>query len=94
MSVWISDEKLLIFASLISPSKMILFSTQCFITRWNSSKFDRQKYSAARRIFNSFLGVSSGDETLHLMFDISHEKVGVWMKAVWESFHSLNSQLG
>ena len=33
--VWISDEKLLIFASLISP------------------------YSAARRIFNSLLGVSS-----------------------------------
>ena len=25
MSVWISDEKLLSFASLISPSKMILF---------------------------------------------------------------------
>ena len=25
MSVWISDEKLLIFVSLISPSKMILF---------------------------------------------------------------------
>ena len=25
MSLWISDEKLLIFASLISPSKMILF---------------------------------------------------------------------
>ena len=34
----------------------------------------RQKYSAARRIFNSLLGVSSGDETLHLMFDILHEK--------------------
>ena len=32
----------------------------------------RQKYSAARRIFNSLLGVSSGDETLHLMFDILH----------------------
>ena len=30
----------------------------------------RQKYSAARRFFNSLLGVSSGDETLHLMFDI------------------------
>ena len=30
----------------------------------------RQKYSASRRIFNSLLGVSSGDETLHLMFDI------------------------
>ena len=27
----------------------------------------RQKYSAARHIFNSLLG---GDETLHLMFDI------------------------
>ena len=30
----------------------------------------RQQYSAARRIFNSLLGISSGDETLHLMFDI------------------------
>ena len=34
----------------------------------------RQKYSAARRIFNSLLGVSSGDETLHLMFDILHQR--------------------
>ena len=33
----------------------------------------RQKYSAASRIFNSLLGVSSGDETLRLMFDILHE---------------------
>ena len=30
----------------------------------------RQKYSAACRIFNSLLGVSSADETVHLMFDI------------------------
>ena len=30
----------------------------------------RQKYSAARHIFNSLLGVSSGDETLHLMLDM------------------------
>ena len=39
----------------------------------------RQKYSAARRIFNSLLGVSSGDETLRLMFDILllHQKVCV-----------------
>ena len=37
----------------------------------------RQKYSAARRIFNSLLGVSSGDETLHLMFDILHQKPSV-----------------
>ena len=35
----------------------------------------RQKCSAARRIFNSLLGVSSGDETLHLMFDILLEKL-------------------
>ena len=34
-----------------------------------------QKYSAARRIFNSLLGVSSGDETLHLMFDILLHKL-------------------
>ena len=46
MSVWKSEEKLLIFASLISPSKIILFEkcnikhlTQCFITRGNTSKF-------------------------------------------------------
>ena len=68
----------LVFASLISPSKMILFEKKC-------QTFDkvfhhqmkhlevRQKYSAARRIFNSLLGFSSGDETLHLMFDILHE---------------------
>ena len=30
----------------------------------------RQKYSAARRIFNSLLSVSSGDETLRVMLDI------------------------
>ena len=86
MSVWISDEKLLIFASLISPSKMILFEKkyQTFDTVFHHQMKHlevRQKYSAARRIFNSLLGVScnisnmrcsvsSPDETLHLMFDI------------------------
>ena len=30
----------------------------------------RQKYAAARRIFNSLLIVSSGDETLRLMLDV------------------------
>ena len=42
-----------------------------------------QKYSAACRIFNSLLGVSSGDETLRLMFDIllySMYTVGANMK--------------
>ena len=41
----------------------------------------RQKYSAARRIFNSLLGVSSGDETLHLMFDILHQSSQTFFKA-------------
>ena len=75
MSVWISDEKLLIFAFLISPSKTILFEKkyQTFDTVFQHQMKHlevRQKYSAARRIFNSLLGVSSGDETLRLMFDI------------------------
>ena len=79
MSVWISDEKLLIFASLISPSKMILFEKkyQTFDTVFHHQMKHlevRQKYSATRRIFNSLLGVLSGDETLRLMFDILHEK--------------------
>ena len=63
MSVWISDEKLLIFASLISPSKMILFEKkyQTFDTVFHHQMKHlevRQQYSAARRIFNSLLGVS------------------------------------
>ena len=75
MSVWISDEKLLFFASLISPSKMILFEkkyqTSDTVFHHQMKHLEvHQKYSAARRIFNSLLGVSSGDETLHLMFDI------------------------
>ena len=65
----------LVFASLISPLKMILFEKkyQTFDTVFHHQMKHlkvRQKYSAARRIFNSLLGVSSGDETLHLMFDI------------------------
>ena len=73
MSVWNwSDEKLRIFASLTSPSKITLFekSYQALDTVFHHQMKVRQKYSAARRIFNSLLGVSYGDETLHLMFDI------------------------
>ena len=70
----------LVFASLISPSKMILFEKkyQTFDTVFHHQMKHlevRQKYSAARRIFNSLLGVSSGDETLHLMFDILHQRL-------------------
>ena len=53
---------------------------ECLDIRWKTAHFCilnfsfkndfRQKYSAARRIFNSLLGVSSGDETLRLMLDI------------------------
>ena len=77
MSVWISDEKLLIFASLISPSKMRR-KYQTFDTVFHHQMKHlevRQKYSATRRIFNSFLGVSSGDETLRLTFDILLENL-------------------
>ena len=75
MSVWKSDEKLLIFASLISPSKIILFEKQyqAFDSVSSPDEAPRRsskKYSAARRILNSLLGVSSGDETLRLMLDI------------------------
>ena len=90
MSVLISDEKLLSSAYLISPSKMILFEKkyQTFDTVFHHQMKHlevRQKYSAARRIFNSLLGVSSGDETLRLMFDILRKltvyttiPVGMW----------------
>ena len=63
----------LVFASLISPSKMILFEKkyQTFDTVFHHQM--KHLEVAARRIFNSLLGVSSGDETLHLMFDILHE---------------------
>ena len=84
----------LVFASLISPSKMILFEKkyQTFDTVVHHQMKHlevRQKYSAARRIFNSLLGVSSGDETLHLMFDILHKtlhralRVLLFTKSVW-----------
>ena len=40
----------------------------------------REKYSAARPIFNSPRSVSSGDETLPLMLDILLENLAVWQK--------------
>ena len=94
MSVWISDEKLLIFASLISPSKMILFEKkyQTFDTVFHHQMKHlevRQKYSATRRIFNSLLCVSSSDETLRLMFDILHKRLQNW----WRHHHYLNVEV-
>ena len=97
MSVWISDEKLLIFASLISPSKMILFEKkyQTFDTVFHHQMKHLevgQKYSAARRIFNSLLGVSSGDETLRLMFDVIYQ---TWCEEMGDiSDYSCRSLLG
>ena len=62
MSVWISDEKLLIFASLISPSKMILFEKkyQTFDTVFHHQMKHlevRQKYSATRPFFSTLFSV-------------------------------------
>ena len=62
MSVLISDEKLLIFASLISPSKIILFEKkyQTFDTVFHHQMKHldvRQKYSAARRISSTLFSV-------------------------------------
>ena len=65
MSVWKSDEKLLIFASVISLLKSfclrsnITHSTQCFMTRRDTSK---SKLLHCALYFNSLLGVSPGDE--------------------------------
>ena len=74
MSVWKSDEKLLSFVSLISPSEIILFEKQyqAFDTVFHHQMKHLkvcQKYSTACCIFNSLLGVL-GDETLRLMLDI------------------------
>ena len=73
MSVRKTDEKPIIFASLISPSKISLFEKlyQAFDTVFHHLMKHLgvgQKYSAARRIFNS---LSSGDETLRLMLDFT-----------------------
>ena len=59
MSVWKSDEKLLIFTSLISPSKIILFEMQyqAFDTVFHHRMKHlevRHKCSATRRIFQLF----------------------------------------
>ena len=64
MSIWKSDEKLLIFASLFSTSKIILFEKkyQAFDTVFHHQMKHlevREKYVTARRIFNSLLSVSS-----------------------------------
>ena len=79
MSVWKPDHggETAYFASLISPSKIILFEKQyqAFDTMFHHQMKHlevRQKYSAASHIFNSLLSVSSGDETLRRLLDILH----------------------
>ena len=64
ISVWKSDEKLLIFASLISPSNIILFDKS--YQAWEAVFYhqmkhleDRQKYSAARPVFSALFSVVS-----------------------------------
>ena len=86
-----------VFASLISPSKMILFEKkyQTFDTVFHHQMKHlevRQKYSAARRIFNSLLGVSSGDETLRLMFDILLEDEKIYITEILFISISFNTE--
>ena len=50
-------------------------STQCFITRWNTSKIVKNTCWCC--IFNSLLGFSSGDETRRLMLDILLESLSL-----------------
>ena len=81
----LSDEKLLIFASLNTPSRIILFEKkyQAFDTLFHHQMKHlevRQKYPAARRIFNYLLSISTGDETLRLMLDILHESLNMLSK--------------
>ena len=75
MSVWKSDEKLLSICILNFSFKNDFVSEEISNIRHSVSSPDEtprssSKYSAARRIFNSLLGFSSGDETLRLLFDI------------------------
>ena len=63
ISVWKSDEKLVVFALLISPSKIVLFETYfnikhltwCFITKCNTSKF--VKNTPLRVVFSTLFSV-------------------------------------
>ena len=41
------------------------------------------KYDALGSIFDELRGVSSGDETLHLMFDILHETLCRMLDITW-----------
>ena len=72
-----SDLNILLFTSgnRILSFLLLYFSNPLIILKENtstdvSSTDVHQKYSAVRRIFNSLLGVSSGDETLRLLLDI------------------------
>ena len=77
MSVWKSDGKQLIFTSLISPSKILLFgisikhSTQCFISRWKTSKF--VKNTPLCVVFLTLFSVFRLLMKLRHMLDILHE---------------------
>ena len=71
MSVWKSDETLLSIC----------------ILNFSFKNEVRQKYSAARRIFNSLFGVSSGDETLHLMFDVLLKACGFLTLYISHLYH-------
>ena len=76
VSIWKSDEKLLIFALLILFLKS--FCVEVNMYQAFKAVFHRQmkhlevppKYSAACRIFNTLLSVSYGGGTMRLVLDI------------------------
>ena len=77
MSVWKSDEKLLSFASLISPSKIFFWEVISSIrhsvlspdeTPRSSSKILR--CASYFKLSYQLVSVSSGDEALRLMLEI------------------------
>ena len=67
MSVEKSDEKLLIFASLISTSKIVLFKKK--YQAFDTVIHHQTKYLVKILPCASYFQLSSGDETLSLMFD-------------------------
>ena len=83
--VWISDEKLLVFASLISPSKSVCLrsyvkhSSQCFITISKTSKF--VKNTPLRVVFS----------TLFSVFDMWWKPVSCLMYYLEDGSHKTNS---
>ena len=78
--VWISDEKLLVFASLNSPSKSVVWEVTSNTRHSVSSLYKKPRSSSKILRYSSYFQLSSryliSDETLCLVFDILHVTSG------------------